>query len=82
LDYVFSVIVSYKSTARASPCINRYIIMYWTNDNFLCRKYLLGAALKTLFKYVKVTSVILFNLAFVFIDKLGMYRFVTVEGAI
>ena len=56
--------------------------MYWTNDNFLCRKYLLGAALRTLFKYVKVTSVILFNLAYAFIDKLGIYGFVTVEGAV
>jgi hypothetical protein len=55
--------------------------MYWTNDNFLCRKYL-GAALRTLFKYVKVTSVILFNLALAFIDKLGMYGFVTAEGAV
>ena len=42
----------------------------------------LVSVLRTLFKYVKVTFVILFNLAFTFIDKLGMYRFVTVEGAV
>jgi hypothetical protein len=60
----------------------RYIIMYWTNDNFLCRKYLLGDALRTPFKYVKLTSVVIFGLAFVLTDKPGMCRFVKVEGAV
>ena len=42
----------------------------------------LVSVLRTLFKHVKVTFVILFDLAFAFIDKLGMYRLVTVEGAV
>ena len=56
--------------------------MHWTNDNFLCRKYLLSDALRTPFKYVKLTSVVIFGLAFVLTDNPGMYRFVKVEGAV